>query len=352
MTAESLHGRTRRSQDRRRRGAPLLARLFLTNAVVLAIATMLLAATPATVSRPLVLTEAVVLVAGLTAMLLINLWLTRRTVAPLERLTELMRRVDPLRPGARVGAGGGVREAEELARAFNDMLARLEDERRESARRVLGAQEDERLRIARDLHDGVGQYLTALLLQTEVLRAQVGDEARETAGRLQATAEESLDEVRRIARNLRPEALDELGLRGALSGLARRLDKAGTARIEARIGSGLPALPRDAEFAIYRVAQEALTNAARHSGARRVTLTLDLDGRRVVLEVTDDGHGLQGAPAGNGLRGMGERAIAVGGRLSVDERPAGGVSVRLEVPANGGTASAAGGDGGVAPPDG
>ena len=183
---------------------PLFWRVFATNALVLAAATTALALSPATVSFPVALAEAAVLAAGLGAMVALNFALLRRALSPLERLRAFMRGADPLRPGARAPVEDAAPELRAVTESFNEMVERLEAERRDSAGRALAAQEGERLRIARELHDEVGQKLTAVMLQLEGLsRAQAGpgiEEAREGV-------RESLDEVRVIARRLRPEAL-------------------------------------------------------------------------------------------------------------------------------------------------
>src|SRR5581483_7331346 len=186
----------------------LLWRVFAINAVLLVIATLLLALTPVTIHASLALAEGIVLAVGLAVMLAANLLLLRHTVAPIDRLVERMRTVDLLRPGQRIVEQGGV-EVTELARAFNQMLDRLETERRESGRRTLQAQEAERRRIASGLHDEVGQVLTGVLLRLD-------DEETKQAVR------QALDEVRRIARELRPEMLEQLGLVSALTELSRR----------------------------------------------------------------------------------------------------------------------------------
>jgi two-component system, NarL family, sensor histidine kinase UhpB len=246
----------------------LTRRVTLVNSAVLLIACLALALGPATVSSPIHLRELVVLLAGLVATMGANLVLVRRTLAPLQRLTRLMHTVDPLAPGTRVPTGPAAKEVRELADAFNDMLDRLEDERRDSARRAVRAQEAERRRLARELHDELGQSLTGVLLQIDqAIRApDEGDleEAREGARR-------SLDDVRRIARDLRPDTLVELGLPSALNALATRFTRQTGVVVDRRLDPDLPALHEDVEVVLYRVAQEALTNVARHADAERVT---------------------------------------------------------------------------------
>ena len=300
----------------------LLWRVFAINAVLLVIATLLLALTPVTIHASLALAEGIVLAVGLAVMLAANLLLLRHTVAPIDRLVERMRTVDLLRPGQRIVEQGGV-EVTELARAFNQMLDRLETERRESGRRTLQAQEAERRRIASGLHDEVGQVLTGVLLRLD-------DEETKQAVR------QALDEVRRIARELRPEMLEQLGLVSALTELSRRFADSSGIRVERRFASELPPLSDDAELAVYRVAQESLTNVARHAGATRVQVVLEPGVGSVVLRVCDDGRGMPETAALNGhggLRGMRERALLVGGALAIKPGRVGGVEVRLEIPA-------------------
>jgi two-component system, NarL family, sensor histidine kinase UhpB len=198
---------------------PLLWRVFGTNAAVLVLAFLALVFTPVTVSVPPHATELVVLVIGLLVLLAINLLLLRPVMRPIDELADTMRRHDPLAPGARAEVDGDP-DVAALARTFNEMLDRLESERRDSARRALLVQEGERRRIARELHDEVGQTLTGVMLQIEGLAAAVPDHLRDQLDELRETARDGTEEVRRIARRLRPEALEDLGLESALAALA------------------------------------------------------------------------------------------------------------------------------------
>lgn len=303
---------------------PLVWRVFAINAALLVIATLLLTVTPVTVHAEIAVVEAIDLALALLIMLAANFVLLRHTVGPIDRLVERMRSVDLLRPGQRFVERGGA-EVTELTQTFNEMLERLETERRESGRRALRAQEAERRRIASGLHDEVGQVLTGVLLQLD-------DEETKTAVR------QALEEVRRIARELRPEMLEHLGLVSALTELSRKFADSSGIRVERRFAEELPPLTDEAELAVYRVAQESLTNVARHAGASHVTLALEPGASSVVLSVADDGRGMAETAAANGhggLRGMRERALLVGGALAIKPSGAGGVEVRLEVPAAG-----------------
>src|SRR5688572_25871523 len=251
---------------------PLFWRVFGTNAAVLVLAFLGLVFAPVTVSVPPAAIELIVLAAGLLALLALNLALLRPAFRPLNELVETMRRHDPLSPGKRVRVDGGPAVIV-LAQTFNEMLDRLESERRDSARRALLVQEGERRRIARELHDEVGQTLTGVMLQVEGLSGTIPDELREQLDELRETARQGTEEVRRIVRQLRPEALEDLGLQSALAALATAFSEQAHVRVERRLEPDLP-LSREEELVVYRVAQEALTNVARHAHASRVELQL------------------------------------------------------------------------------
>ena len=220
----------------------------------------------------------------------------------------------------------------QLADALNVALERLERERRHSAGRALAAQEAERLRIAQELHDEVGQGLTAILLLLSRVERRLPPGGTAELGEAQDAVRAALGDVRRIALQLRPEALDDLGLPSALRALARRMGEQSDLGVVVDVPDEVPGLDEDAELVLYRVAQEALSNVVRHAGAGRAALRLRADADGIVLEVTDDGRGLGGAPPGTGMRGMRERAELIGAALDVGDGPSGGVRVRLALP--------------------
>jgi two-component system sensor histidine kinase UhpB len=249
-----------------------------------------------------------------------------------------MRQVDLVRPGQR--AGGFERSSSEvlaLAQAFNEMLDRLEAERRESSGRVLAAQEAERLRIARELHDELGQSLTAVALRAEHAAERSGAERPEFA-EMAEIVQQSLADVRRISLELRPGALEELGLLNAIISLCARVSEQTGLRISRKLEGPIPELPGEVELAVYRVAQEALTNAVRHSHAAEVTVSLGCVDGDLVLSVTDDGSGLpEQVVARGGLTGMRERAMLIGAALEIDSSAGKGVTVTLRLPLPEGT---------------
>jgi two-component system sensor histidine kinase UhpB len=223
-----------------------------------------------------------------------------------------------------------------VVHAFNEMLDRLEAERRESGGRALAAQEAERVRIARGLHDEVGQVLTGVLLQLDAVIDAVGPERRHEILEAKQMTRQALDEVRRIAQELRPAMLDHLGLVSALAELTTTFARRSGLSVERSFSNELPRLSADVEIAVYRIAQESLTNIARHAHARHVIVSLQPGVDSVVLRVADDGRGFTegSAPEGRGgLRGMRERAVLVGGALAIGPGRTGGVEVRLRVPA-------------------
>jgi two-component system sensor histidine kinase UhpB len=315
-----------------RSGLPFVWRLFVPNAVVLLLAGALLTFSPATISDPPHVQEALVVVLGLAAMLAVNLLIITRTVAPLSQLTRVTREVDPLQPGQRVRVESGSEEVMELSAGFNRMLERLETERRESGRRMLAAQESERRRIARELHDEVGQTVTGLMLEIGNAAGNAPEGLAAELRQVQEEARSLSDELQKIVRQLRPDALDDLGLGSALTHLGQSFSDRFGIRVRRVLATDLPDLDPETELVLYRVAQEAMTNVARHSGATAAELKLIRVGDGLRLTVRDDGTGMNGAVAGTGIRGMRERALLLDAALTIDSTEGGGTEVRLDLP--------------------
>jgi two-component system, NarL family, sensor histidine kinase UhpB len=316
----------------RSRVVPLYWKVCLINGGVFLVGTLALLLSPASVSRRAVVSEVLVVTLGLAVMLVTNALLLRSVLRPVDRVVRQMATVDLLETDQRLDAGDGG-PGGRLVASFNAMLDRLEAERSASDARALAAEEDERHRIARELHDEVGQQLTVVLLGLKQVQRRAPAELVEELELVRESARAGLDDVRRVARELRPGVLDDLGLHSALAALATGFGAHGGAVVRRSIAPGLPVLPPATELVVYRVAQEALTNAARHARARQVELTLCRVGDRVELGVVDDGVGLPAGATGSGLRGMRERARSVGGTLEVDGAPGRGTAVRLRVPA-------------------
>jgi two-component system sensor histidine kinase UhpB len=309
---------------------PLFRRIVLINGLVFTVGTLVLALSPVTVSSRVQLTEIPVLTVGLAVILTANALLLRRSLAPIDALTSVMGRVDLLRPTDRLAARGNG-DLTRLIGTFNAMIDRLEAERTASSAHALAAQEGERQRIARELHDEIGQSLTAVLLGLKRAADRAPDDLRDELRAVQETVRASLDEVRQVARRLRPGVLEDLGLQSALSALVTEFSETAGVPVERSSGGVLPELDADVELVLYRIAQEGLTNVARHAGARRVELALDVTGGEVTLSIIDDGRGGV-VHEGAGIRGMRERALLIGAELAITSEPGRGTEVRLTVP--------------------
>ncbi len=259
---------------------------------------------------------------------LVNGWILRRRFAPLENLIHALEDVDLESPTLDTHAEKGEPADVELLRtAVVGMLERLDLERRRRAGAVLAAQEAERARLARDLHDEVNQSLTGIMLRLSAIAMDTDDPAaRERLREVRDLTEEAMAELLRLSHDLRPTALDDLGLSAALEAQLQRLKADTTLRVRSEIASELPELDADQQTVLFRVAQEALSNVVQHARARSVTLSLAPRGEGVLLRVADDGCGIgnrrdptlsPGERDRAGLTGMRERALLVGGNLDL-----------------------------------
>lgn len=308
----------------------LFRRIVLINGLVFTIGTLVLAVSPASVSSRVQLTEIPVLTVGLAVILTANALLLRRSLAPIDALTSVMSRVDLLRPTDRLAERGNG-DLTRLIGTFNAMIDRLEAERTESSGHALAAQEGERQRIARELHDEIGQSLTAVLLALKRVADRAPADLREELHSVQETVRGSLDEVRQVARRLRPGVLEDLGLQSALSALVTEFTETTGVPVFRTSNGGLPGLDGDIELVLYRIAQEGLTNVARHADAGKVQLSLTTTPGSVTLSIRDDGRGGV-VREGAGIRGMRERALLIGADLAITSAPGRGTEVRLTVP--------------------
>jgi two-component system sensor histidine kinase UhpB len=278
----------------------------------------------------------IVVLAVVAIGLAVGLFLSRRRFAPLEKLIEEMEKVDLSRPGPTLPPSiDGVGETEEVARlelAFLRMMSRLEAERRRAGSAALRAQEEERARVARDLHDEVNQSLTGLLLRLEAAREAAPPELEEELEATKALANQAMRELLSLARQLRPTALDDLGLAAAVAGQVEQVASSGVVA-ELITDGDFSDLDSDVQLVVYRVAQEALSNAARHSRAERIEVGLRRAGDGVELDVSDDGRGFafEESERGLGIAGMRERALLLGGDLTIESRPGRGTRVSLRV---------------------
>jgi two-component system sensor histidine kinase UhpB len=270
----------------------------------------------------------------------VNMLMLRRRFSPLETLIARLEEIDPAQPTTQfIVPRTTVEEVERLAISFRRLLRRIEDERRRSGRLVLRAQEEERRRLARDLHDEVNQALTAILLRLQALSEDAPPELDDQIGELKTLVNQAMEELLRLARQLRPASLDDLGLIAAIESQIQRFSEQSGIQSSFHHEGAPEALTEDQQTVIYRVVQEALSNTAQHSGATFVDFDLRVfPSHGVELRVRDNGRGFDtnGGPvessSGIGLAGMAERARLVGGELTVNSSPGNGTRVRLYIP--------------------
>ncbi len=322
--------RVRAEREQRTPVTALFWRICLLNGVVFTLGTLILALSPATVSARLRLTEVPVLVIGLAVILTANALALRTSLAPLDELVTAMRRVDPPRRAVRFDrrASG---DFHRLIETFNAMLDRLEAERSAAGATALAAQEGERQRIARELHDEIGQSLTVALLRLKRVVDRAPEELRDEVTDAQETVRGCLDEVRGIASRLRPDVLDDLGLHSAVTALCHEFTRSAGISVHREVDPSISRLDPAVELVCYRIAQESLTNVLRHSGADQVSLRLAGHDDSVVLRVHDNGCGGV-VTEGAGIRGMRERAMLVDATLTITASDDAGTTVELVVP--------------------
>lgn len=269
--------------------------------------------------------------------------LLRASFRPLFGLLATVRAVSAGKTNARADISSSDEQVAALARAMNAMLDRLEAARREQALLILQAQEEERRRLALELHDETGQNLTALLVHAEILKQRlqnlsgIAPEARQELENdlhtLAKLTQHTLDDVRVLSQQLRPRILDDLGLHAALRWLAEDARQRFHLNIDLVINGEEqpPHLPTTHETTLFRVAQESLTNVARHAGATQAMITLTYDQHTLRLSISDDGRGFDiGQPSkGLGLLGMRERAALLGGTLTITSEQDQGTTVEV-----------------------
>lgn len=275
------------------------------------------------------------LVVAILATVLVNGFVLRRRFAPLEQLIAAMESVDfSARRTAMAASSGEVQEVARLRQAYDRMLERLEAERARTASAVLQAQESERARVARDLHDEANQALTGVLLRLQATAEHAPPALRDELRETQGVATQAMEELLRLARELRPAALDDLGLAAALRTLVAEFGRrAGLDATFTTRDAALDGLDEDRQLVVYRIVQEGLSNVARHSGARRVRVSAVREDGATVVRVDDDGHGFDArtTPRGLGLTGMRERAVLAGGRVAVLSVPGEGTMIELRL---------------------
>jgi two-component system, NarL family, sensor histidine kinase UhpB len=313
---------------------PLLAQVLAVNLLLVA-GTVLVAtiAVDTHVTDGIRGREALVLGLAMVATLLGNYLLLRRRFKPLEQLISSMEKIDfsqPEHPVVKVGSGDSD-EVRRLDAAFERMIARLEAERREAGRTAIQAQERERRRIAQDLHDEVNQALTAVSLRLQASIEQAPPALQRELTETKRLSSQAMEELLALARQLRPAVLDDHGLIAALHSQVQDFADQTGIRATFKSRGTVPKLTPEQQLVIYRVTQESLSNIAQHAQARKVDVELSFIGR-TVLRIKDDGRGFKSARNGGlGLSGMRERALLVGGQLSIWSDEGQGTRVELTV---------------------
>jgi signal transduction histidine kinase len=318
---------------------PLLAKLAGANLLIVAAALMGVA-----LERHLHIPGSIVSILGLAlaTSLIVNLALVYVALRPLNDLEQTAARVSAGDTGARVSISIlADRDMARVGTTLNELLDRLTEDRarvRRLAAQVISAQDEERARVARELHDSTAQILTAVMLQLgAAARESTTPEIDARVATLRELAAEALEEVRSLSHTMHPRVLDDLGLAAALAWLGRQAHAQEAVEVSVDAEEFQPPIPAALASALYRVAQEALRNTARHGDARRITVRLRRDGELAVLDIADDGRGFDVAMAterrpGMGLFSMRERIALVNGRLTVNSAPGRGTRITATVP--------------------
>jgi two-component system, NarL family, sensor histidine kinase UhpB len=283
----------------------------------------------------------------------LNFALLQVAFHPLMHLGKVMNRVQAGERSLHAPISGLDPQADQLARTFNVMLEALDDASRQRASQIINAQEQERKRIARELHDETSQVLTSLLISLAVLEESIAThEARDRIADTRTLAHQTLRAIRNLSIDLRPSALDDLGLLPALRWYIKEYQQKCSIEVEFQATSFKERLPAEIETALYRIVQESLTNTARHANARKVCITLKEEVDEVYATISDDGSGFDiqalqktsvqergsglesgsGLGRGLGLIGMQERAVLLDGSLEITSRPGQGTTVEVRIP--------------------
>ena len=316
----------------------LLTRVLIANLLLISVAVLAagIASNPDSQFRE---EPAIGLVLGFAIALtvLVNLFMIQRRFEPLERLIDAMERADLARSGVDLGGlvdgRAETEEVERLESAFRRMLERLDAERRRTSSAALQAMEEERARVARDLHDEVNQSLTGVLLHLEAAREKAPPDLDRELADTKGMANQAMQELLTLARALRPTALDDLGLKAALAGHVGEVKRTTSINASFEAEGDFSDVAPETQLVAYRVAQESLSNVVAHSGAEHVRVRLVRTGDGLELTVTDDGRGfsLDDEASGLGIPGMRERALLVGGELEIESKPPVGTRIRLRV---------------------
>jgi two-component system, NarL family, sensor histidine kinase UhpB len=280
---------------------------------------------------------------GWTLSVVLNFVVLQIAFRPLMDLGKVMNRVQAGERSLRAPLTGLDPQADQLARTFNTMLESIDETNRQRAAQIFNAQEQERIRVARELHDETSQVLTSLLISLAVLEESItSPEARDRIAETRRLAHQTLRAVRNLSIDLRPSALDDLGLLPALRWYIKEYQQKFAIEAEFHATGLKERLPAEMETALYRIVQEALTNVARHSKAHKVCIELEENTHSIEATIADNGTGFDadklkkmpstGQERGWGLVGMHERANLLDGTLVIDSKQGEGTTIHVKIP--------------------
>jgi two-component system sensor histidine kinase UhpB len=279
---------------------------------------------------------------GVSLSVLVNYLLVKLAFRPLDDVTDTMKAIRAGHRGIRVPEATDDPQIEELSKSLNSMLNSMERQRKRAAASVIKAQEEERKRIARELHDETSQSLTGLVIGIRMVEEIVPDsqpEIKERLTNISDLAHQTLNEVHTMAVRLRPSVLDDLGLSAALRSYVKEFSQNTNIAVDLQMIGMTERLTPELETVLYRVVQEALTNVARHAKADSCRITLQRKDSKVQGVISDNGRGFDSEMMmmsdngrGLGLHGMKERIELVGGNLEFDSTPDEGATIHVEVP--------------------
>ena len=291
---------------------------------------------------PTIILVAFVTVGWLVSVAL-NFVLLQIAFRPLMDLGKIMNRVQVGERSLRAPLTGVDPQADQLASTFNMMLEAIDDANRQRATLIINAQEEERKRVARELHDETSQVLTSLLISLAILEESItSQQARDRIAETRQLAHQTLRAIRNLSLDLRPSALDDLGLLPALRWYIKEYQQKFSIEVDFQASGFKGRLPAELETVLYRIVQEALTNVARHAHAHKVAVRLEEDQNEIRAIISDDGRGFDtektqkmpgaGQEHGWGLVGMHERASLLDGNLTITSRPEQGTRIHVSIP--------------------
>ncbi len=280
----------------------------------------------------------------------LNFVLLQIAFRPLMDLGKIMNRVQVGERSLRAPLTGVDPQADQLASTFNMMLEAIDDANRQRATLIINAQEEERKRVARELHDETSQVLTSLLISLAILEESItSQQARDRIAETRQLAHQTLRAIRNLSLDLRPSALDDLGLLPALRWYIKEYQQKFSIEVDFQASGFKGRLPAELETVLYRIVQEALTNVARHAHAHKVIVRLEEDQDEIDAIISDDGRGFDaektqkmpgaGQEHGWGLVGMHERASLLDGNLTITSRPEQGTRIHVSIPLRSNTTS-------------